>query len=228
MRHLGKRLNDGEQRLEINRQPSLKAFRPRASRRRLALWAKVVLGPYRLRAVVSVRMQIESRNQKMMIASVEEAVQMSPAELSDWNILSIRGRLNELPLGFPGARSVKTLHFDDVEADYPEDHLFAARPSDIQAALAFGREVGEERLLIHCYAGISRSTAIAWLILYDRFAGRPDAIREAFEAVRKLRPILLPNRHVLRLGIELLAPKSARKRSMRQIQDCLAEISPMS
>jgi predicted protein tyrosine phosphatase len=163
----------------------------------------------------------------MMIASVEEAVRLTPAELSDWHILSIRGRLNELPLDFPGARSVKTLHFDDVEADYPEDHIFAARAKDIQAALEFARAIGEEPLLIHCYAGISRSTAIAWLIVYDKLKTQPDGVRRAFEIVRRLRPILIPNRHVLRLGILLLGTKNKRKRLTQEFQDCLAEINPM-
>jgi predicted protein tyrosine phosphatase len=169
-------------------------------------------------------MKIESLDQTLRIASVEEAVRMSPGELSIWNILSIRGRLNELPLGFPGARSVRTLHFDDVEADYPEDHLFAARPEDIAAAIGFARDVAEEPLLIHCYAGISRSTALAWLIVYDKLKAQPNAVRRAFEVVRKLRPILIPNRHVLRLGIELLVPREKRQRLTLQFKDCLAEI----
>jgi predicted protein tyrosine phosphatase len=172
-------------------------------------------------------MGTESLKQKMMIASVEEAVRLGPAELADWNILSIRDRLNESPLCFPGARKVKTLHFDDVEADYPEQQLFAARPKDIEDALAFAREVGDEPLLIHCHAGISRSTAIAWLIVYDKLKAQRDAVRRSFEIVRTLRPILLPNRHVLRLGIEFLEANRKRGFLMRQIEDCLAEITPM-
>ena len=170
-------------------------------------------------------MHIDLLNQEMAIASVEEAVRMTPAELSHWNILSIRGRLNEGPLSFSGARNVKKLHFDDVEADYPEDELFAAQPKDIQAALAFARAVGDEPLLIHCYAGISRSPAIAWLIIYDKLKGRPDAVRQAFEIVRKLRPMLQPNQHVLRLGMKLLVPRETRQRVMKQVKVCLGEIA---
>ena len=186
----------------------------------------VVLGHRSRTGRQSVRMNIELFKRTLRIASVEEAVRMSPGELSDWHILSIRGRLNELPLNFPGARSVKTLHFDDVEADYPEDHLFAARPEDIEAALGFARDVGEESLLIHCYAGISRSTAIAWLIVYDKMKEQPDAVRVAFDIVRQLRPILCPNRHVLRLGIKSLAAKEERPGLHKQFKDCLEEVDP--
>jgi predicted protein tyrosine phosphatase len=161
----------------------------------------------------------------MMIASLQEAVSLCPAKLAGWNILSIRGRTNELPLRFPGARRVKTLRFDDVETDCPEERLFAPRLEDIHEALKFSREVEGEPILIHCFAGISRSTAIAWIIIYDELRSEPDAVRQSFEMVRRLRPILIPNRHVLRLGVEELAPKQSQKRILRQFQDCLLELN---
>jgi predicted protein tyrosine phosphatase len=77
---------------------------------------------------------------------------------------------------------------------------------------------------MHCVAGISRSTAIAWVIVFDKLKGKPDAVRRSFDIVRKLRPILSPNRHVLRLGIEALTEKGSRKRVMQQFQDCLEEL----
>jgi len=162
---------------------------------------------------------------KLMIVGLDEVLQLPAAMLRDWNILSIRGRLNELPLNFPGARSVKTLHFDDVESDYPDEHLFAATPSDIQHALAFAREIGDAPLLIHCHAGISRSTAVAWIIIWDKLKPKPDSVGQAFDIVRRARPILLPNRHVLRLGIAALAPKETQKSIMQEFQGCLAELN---
>jgi hypothetical protein len=64
-------------------------------------------------------MHIESLNQKMMIVGVEEARRLTPAQLAGWSILSIRARMKEGPLNFPGARRTKSLHFDDVDGDYP-------------------------------------------------------------------------------------------------------------
>lgn len=160
----------------------------------------------------------------MKIIGVEEARRSTPTELAGWNILSIRGRKEE-SLSFPGARCIKSLHFDDVEADCPEDGEFAATPEDIRRALAFSSGIGDEPLLIHCAAGISRSTALAWLIIYDKLQEQPDAVRQSFDIVRKLRPILSPNRHVLRLGVEVLAPQGSRKRIMQQFCDCLVEFN---
>jgi predicted protein tyrosine phosphatase len=189
------------------------------------MWTRVALCCRNGSAVDFISMYIESVKQTMRIASVEEALGMSPAELSGWSVLSIRG-IGESALVFPGARRVKNLCFEDVEADHPDAALIAARPEDIADALVFAGKVGVEPLLIHCHAGISRSTAIAWLIIYDKLKGMPDAVRQAFEIVRQLRPILIPNQHVLRLGMELLVPQVKREQVMKQVKECLAEIKP--
>ena len=169
-------------------------------------------------------MGIDLFKRKVKIVGVEEALRLSKAELTGWNILSICGRM-EAPLSFPGAKSTKSLYFDDVEGDCPEDGQFAARPEDIQAALEFSRGIDDGPLLIHCQMGISRSTAIAWIIIYDKLKAEPGAVRQSFEFVRKLRPILSPNPHVLRLGVKALAPKGSRNRILQQFQDCLDEIN---
>jgi predicted protein tyrosine phosphatase len=166
-----------------------------------------------------------SLNQSVMIVGLDEVFRLPTTELSDWNVLSIRARRNERPFDFPEARRVKTLRFDDVEVDYPEENLFAAKPKDIEDALAFGREVGDEPLLIHCQAGISRSTAVAWIIIWDKLKSKPDSVGQAFDIVRKVRPILLPNRHVLRLGVEAIAPKETQQKILQEFHRCLAELN---
>ena len=170
-------------------------------------------------------MDIDSFKRRLKIVGVEEARRLTPTESAGWNILSIRGRKDE-PLIFPGARSIKSLHFDDVEADCPEDGEFAATPEDVRRALAYSSGIGDGPLLIHCAAGISRSTALAWLIIYEKLKAQPDAVRQSFDILRKLRPILSPNRHVLSLGVEALAPQGSRKRIMQQFHDCLVELYP--
>ncbi|MGA2863242.1 MAG: dual specificity protein phosphatase family protein [Verrucomicrobiota bacterium] len=169
-------------------------------------------------------MRIASLNQEMMVASKHEVIDLGSSQLLRWNILSIGKGLDEKSLPAPGPRKVLSLHFDDVEEDHPQAGLFAARLEDIQKAINFSREVGDQPLLIHCFAGISRSTALAWLIIYDKLKHKPGAVRQAFEIVRKLRPVLQPNRHVLKLGVEALAAKGRRGRVLQQFQECLAEL----
>lgn len=175
---------------------------------------------YLAAAALELEHPTDSFKQELKIVGVEEARRLSQAELAGWNILSIRGRMNE-PLSFPGARSVKSLHFDDVAADCPENGECAAKLEDIRDAIAFSRAIHDGPLLVHCQAGISRSTAVAWIIIFDKLNGKPDAVRHSFDIVRNLRPILSPNLHVLRLGVEALVPKERRERIMQQFHDCL-------
>jgi predicted protein tyrosine phosphatase len=57
-------------------------------------------------------------------------------------------------------------------------------------------------VLIHCEAGVSRSTAAA-LIMYACWLG-PGYEREAMERVLSLRPIAIPNRRMVALADKLL------------------------
>lgn len=76
---------------------------------------------------------------------------------------------------------------------------------DIEHLLAFARELRptrETHLLVHCHAGVSRSTAAATLILAQTLPSRPAD--EALLAVVRQRPRAWPNLRVLELGDALL------------------------
>jgi predicted protein tyrosine phosphatase len=96
------------------------------------------------------------------------------------------------------------LRFHDIIETLP-DRLAPAR-ADVERLLAFGHELSDtsgNHLLIHCHAGVSRSTASAALILAQ---ARPDrAARDALEAVAQLRPRAWPNLRILEFGDELLS-----------------------
>jgi predicted protein tyrosine phosphatase len=170
-------------------------------------------------------MGICSLNQEIKICGVEEVNCMSRRDLTGWNVLSIRSRANDPPFSLPWPSRTKILYFDDVERDWPGDGEFAAKLADIRDALEFSRSIRNEPLLIHCRAGISRSTAIAWLIILDKLIEKPDAVRQSFDIVRKLRPCLSPNRHVLRLGVEALDLNEHRDSIMQQFRECLDELN---
>jgi predicted protein tyrosine phosphatase len=73
----------------------------------------------------------------------------------------------------------------------------------MRAVLDFGRHGGPQRtLLIHCWAGISRSSAAAFAIACDRNPGFEGNI--AVE-LRWRAPFVTPNRLMVRLADELLA-----------------------
>lgn len=93
------------------------------------------------------------------------------------------------------------LRFHDI-IDAQPGWIAPERP-DVELLLAFGGELGgEAHLLVHCHAGVSRSTAAAALILAQR---RPDQPATAvLDAVLRLRPKAWPNLRILELGDELL------------------------
>ena len=103
------------------------------------------------------------------------------------------------------------LRFHDVIE--PSPGWIAPERWDVELLLAFGRNldtvpsgIGEEaidpHLLVHCHAGVSRSTAAAILLLAQRDPVMPaeDAV---FEVVRR-RPQAWPNLRMIEFGDELL------------------------
>jgi predicted protein tyrosine phosphatase len=92
-----------------------------------------------------------------------------------------------------------TLRFHDVIDASPES--IAPESGDIERLLAFGRDLANDRaqhLLVHCHAGVSRSTAAAILLLAQRYADRPAD--EAVLEIARLRPRAWPNLRILELG----------------------------
>lgn len=86
-----------------------------------------------------------------------------------------------------------TLRFHDVIDAQPG--LVAPRREDVGLLLDFGREVeaagAAAHLLIHCHAGISRSTAAAALLLAQAAPNRPPA--DIFAEIGRRRPRAWPN-----------------------------------
>ncbi len=112
--------------------------------------------------------------------------------------------------GFAVDRRLK-LHFHDVIEPLPG--WTAPQRWDVELLLAFGRDLGaidgaagEEprrpHLLVHCHAGVSRSTAAAILILAQRDPARPA--REVAGEILRLRPRAWPNLRIIELGDALL------------------------
>lgn len=91
--------------------------------------------------------------------------------------------------------------FDDVTCEYP-----GYRPptrAEIYDLLRFARDFDpDSHVLVHCVAGISRSTAAASLILMQANPELPAAV--AFDRIAALRPIAYPNELMLEHGGALL------------------------
>jgi len=100
------------------------------------------------------------------------------------------------------------LGFDDL--DRPRLGYQIPEMPDIESIIAFGARWAEGKLLVHCAAGQSRSTAAALLILAARYGsgGEATAVEHLFQALKEseaacVRPPDIkpfPNRRMVWLG----------------------------
>lgn len=100
------------------------------------------------------------------------------------------------------ACSRMTLHFDDaIEAG---DKIVLPQLAHIEAILTFGRELRGYggHLLIHCHAGISRSTAAMAMILAQ--ASPRESEDAIVERLMRIRPQAWPNLQMIAFADELL------------------------
>jgi predicted protein tyrosine phosphatase len=96
-----------------------------------------------------------------------------------------------------------SLRFHDIIET--EAGRLAPTRDDVARLLAFGQQSHEpagRHLLVHCHAGVSRSTASAALILAQAYPERPAA--ELLDEVSRMRPRAWPNLRILEFGDALL------------------------
>jgi predicted protein tyrosine phosphatase len=96
------------------------------------------------------------------------------------------------------------LRFHDVIVE-SSAQLVAPQYKDMERLIGFGKKILErganKKLLIHCYAGVSRSTAAAIIILSLMTPSDP---RSAVKRLLEIVPNAWPNIRMIRLGDELL------------------------
>ena len=95
------------------------------------------------------------------------------------------------------------LEFHDIAA--PRDGLIAPDAAMMAVLLDFGRAC-EMPLLVHCWAGISRSSAAAYVLAC---AAHPGREHELATELRARAPFATPNRLMVRLADDLLGRRGA-------------------
>jgi len=144
---------------------------------------------------------MESAEPTIEVASRYEAgdILCSPQLCADVTyLLSIGDVQDELPVGFENVDKKLRLLVADVVTE------FGATEQDIWQIISLARELRSVsgRILIHCEAGISRSSAAA-LIMYACWLG-PGREWEAMTRVLAQRPIAIPNRRMVDIADRLL------------------------
>ncbi|HUZ12331.1 MAG TPA: hypothetical protein VMU93_05735 [Caulobacteraceae bacterium] len=104
------------------------------------------------------------------------------------------------PAGIDPARHLR-LGVHDIAA--PQPGLTAPDAALLEELLRFGRGwSGEAPMLVHCHAGISRSTATAFVLACERNP-RADELEIALK-MRRAAPQAYPNRRIVALADDML------------------------
>jgi predicted protein tyrosine phosphatase len=135
-----------------------------------------------------------------------------------WNVISLREPSRPRPnfSDFPASHS--TICYDVMETDGMEESELIHAPSaaHLKEILRFAEQTGKGPLLIHCWAGVSRSTAVALvLIVHGMFReGLPEdrMIEEAAETILTIRGCAAPNPLILGIGLNELLPLDLAER----------------
>ncbi len=119
----------------------------------------------------------------------------------------------ETPPGIDPARHLRLAVNDVAEAWAAE---VPPAPHHIEQLLEFGRAwAGEAPMLLHCWAGISRSTAAAYILLCDRLG--PGSEYEIARALRARAPHAFPNPLLVSLADRALAREGRMVEAVRAI-----------
>ncbi len=138
---------------------------------------------------------------RITVCGLDELAVHSKARVS--HVLSILDPEWPVPkvFGHFGAHRKLERRFHDVIDESPGS--VAPRAGDVQQVLAFGAALGREpatdaHLLVHCHAGVSRSSASTALLIAQAMPDRPgDAI---FADILRIRPQIWPNLRIVEMG----------------------------
>lgn len=162
-----------------------------------------------------------TENPKIVARSLADAERELPKLNGEYAVVSIGSPETNVPEGFdPDDPHHLRLQFDDVTSETPLLGRKQVRPPSrehIDKLLGHADTLLEASLVYcHCAAGISRSTAAAFILRC--YSGGPGTERAAIEAVLEDNPFASPNRlmvefadNLMDRGGEMLAALEAAK-----------------
>ena len=119
---------------------------------------------------------------------------------------------------FEALRQHWALRFHDIST--PARDMTPPAQADVEQIIAVGRELARSasggHVLVHCHAGVSRSTAATAILLARESPGREA---EAFRTVARLRPGAWPNGRMIDLADALLARQGRLTAGLREMQE---------
>lgn len=119
----------------------------------------------------------------------------------------------ETPEGIDPAHHLR-LSVNDVSESWAAD--MPPAPHHVDRLIQFGRGwVADAPMLVHCWAGISRSTAAAFIVLCDRYG--PGNEKRVAQQLRAAAPHAFPNPLLVKLADEALGRHGRMIAAIREI-----------
>lgn len=156
---------------------------------------------------------------RIVARSFREAAEFLP-QAGDIGVVSLGSPGSDPPQGFnPSNENHIRLTFEDIDFTIPvlreSDAYVCPTRGDVQTILDAGEHLLEKELVYtHCRAGVSRSTATAYMLRCLRDG--PGAEANCWQQTLQDRPIARPNRAMVRLADDIL---NRNGRMFEQIQD---------
>ncbi len=163
-------------------------------------------------------MFIDCIQRHLAVCAQRDLPRMARVDPDFWNVISVREptRPKIETRGFKKVHTVIVFDSDTADAAHFEGSLGIPRPEHVQGVFRFADSVAGEPILVHCWAGVSRSTAVALALIAREM--HADGFR--LEEIRKQAPEILlsirrqaaPNPLILEFGLaEFLPPEEARQ-----------------
>lgn len=153
-------------------------------------------------------MFIQRLERDLAICSATQITPFLAKEPGRWHVVSIREPI-QAEADLTQACSSHPMVFEDV-LTVQGNHGQGPTAAHLEAILRYTAQTKREPLVLQCWAGRSRSTAVALVIivkdLWEQGLDGAELVREAVDILLTLRPQALPNALVLRLGLEQFLP----------------------
>ena len=99
-------------------------------------------------------------------------------------------------LGHLNAKEILQLSFHDVLG--AGDNSIAFNDDHFLKIIDFHKNIrDDDDVMVHCHAGISRSSAVGIILAIINKPKTPDQITKAFKDVLDLHPVMIPNQRVI-------------------------------
>jgi len=149
--------------------------------------------------MIGIRVIIKLINFPIHICSLEGARE-SDISLYD-GVITIENSFEDNPLryGYEYPEQL-ILQFDDISV--PLDDFIEPEEKHILSALSFAEKIDGGSILIHCHAGVSRSSAIALAIIAKKLGKGKEV--ESVKTLEKINPHARPNKLLVWLTDEIL------------------------